>query len=378
MLVVDDGSTDATAARARAAGALVASLPFNQGLGAALQTGYLYALREGYDCCAHLDADGQHPAAEVARLLDGGRRRPRRPGDRLALPRGRLGAGRRASEGDDYRPTLSRRIGTSVFRFFLTLATRQRFTDTTSGMRAANRRVMALFSENYSPDFAEIESLQLAVRQGLRVEEVPVRMLERAGGSSFLTPLRSAFFIFKGLVVLLVGHVPAAPGRGGAMSAAAGCLLAADSRRSTSPRRRGSSPRCSRIAFMAMILELIRRDRLQERYSVVWFIAGLGMLVGAAFPGLLSVVADLMGVRDTNVALFSIVLLLLLGLALNFSVIMSRQAAQITRLAQERALEQARRQAGESNGGEPAAPSAIRARARNRASAGRRARLRGW
>ena len=70
VLVVDDGSADATAARAREAGALVASLPFNQGLGAALQTGYLYALREGYDCCAHLDADGQHPAAEVARLLE--------------------------------------------------------------------------------------------------------------------------------------------------------------------------------------------------------------------------------------------------------------------------------------------------------------------
>ena len=70
LLVVDDGSTDATAASARGAGAVVASLPFNQGLGAALQTGYLYALREGYDCCAHLDADGQHPAGEVVRLLD--------------------------------------------------------------------------------------------------------------------------------------------------------------------------------------------------------------------------------------------------------------------------------------------------------------------
>jgi hypothetical protein len=65
---------------------------------------------------------------------------------------------------------------------------------------------MALFSESYSPDFAEIESLQLAVRQGLRVKEVPVRMLERVGGTSFLTPLRSAFFIFKGLIVLLVGQ----------------------------------------------------------------------------------------------------------------------------------------------------------------------------
>jgi hypothetical protein len=99
------------------------------------------------------------------------------------------------------------------------------------------------------------------------------------------------------------------------------------------------------ILFMVWILDLIRRDRLQERYSVVWFVAGLAMLAGAAFPGLLKFVADLMGVRDTNVALFSIVLLLLLGLALNFSVIMSRQAAQITRLAQERAIERAREQA---------------------------------
>ena len=99
------------------------------------------------------------------------------------------------------------------------------------------------------------------------------------------------------------------------------------------------------VLFMLWILDLIRRDRLQERYSVIWFGAGLAMLAGAAFPGLLGFIADLMGVRDTNVALFSIVLLLLLGLALNFSVIMSRQAAQITRLAQERAIERAKEQA---------------------------------
>ena len=223
ILVVDDGSSDATSAVAREHGVLVATLPFNQGLGAALQTGYLYALREGYDCCAHLDADGQHPAREVARLLDevvagradlviGSRYAARTEpiGGGVAPQSGAAGApgvsGEAGAAGDEYRPTFSRRLGTSVFRFFLTLATRQRFTDTTSGMRAANRRVMSLFSENYSPDFAEIESLQLAVRQGLRVEEVPVRMLERAGGTSFLTPLRSAFFIFKGVVVLLVGQ----------------------------------------------------------------------------------------------------------------------------------------------------------------------------
>ena len=200
ILVVDDGSTDATAARAREAGAMVASLPFNQGLGAALQTGYLYALREGYDFCAHLDADGQHPPADVARLLEEVR------SGRADLVIGSRYREPAATESEDYRPTLSRRVGSSLFRFFLTMATRQRFTDTTSGMRAANRRVMALFGERYSPDFAEIESLQRAVRQGLRVEELPVRMLPRAGGRSFLTPLRSAFFIFKSLIALIVGR----------------------------------------------------------------------------------------------------------------------------------------------------------------------------
>jgi glycosyltransferase involved in cell wall biosynthesis len=208
ILVIDDGSADRTTERARAAGVLVATLPFNQGLGAALQTGYLWALREGYDCCAHLDADGQHPAAEVARLLAEVQadRADLVIGSRYAKQTEPLPGLEVEMEGEDYKATWTRTIGINVFRFFLTLATRQRFTDTTSGMRAANRRVMSLFSENYSPDFAEIESLQLAVREGLRVEEVPVRMLERTGGTSFLTPLRSAFFIFKGLVVILVGQ----------------------------------------------------------------------------------------------------------------------------------------------------------------------------
>ena len=114
-----------------------------------------------------------------------------------------------------------------------------------------------------------------------------------------------------------------------------------------------SSEACDGVALANARLHA-RRDRLQERFSVVWFVAGLGMLVGAAFPGLLTFVADAMGVRDTNVALFSIVLLFLLGLALNFSVTMSRQAAQITRLAQERALEGARKQAASADNGSEA------------------------
>jgi glycosyltransferase involved in cell wall biosynthesis len=200
VLVVDDGSTDATAERARGAGSRVASLPFNQGVGAAQQTGYMYALRGGYEICAHLDGDGQHLPSELARLVKeiedgkadmvvGSRYRDRGP----ALE-------------DDYRAGFPRRTGQHLFRLIVSLSTRQRFTDTTSGMRAVNRRAMTLFSERYSPEFAEVESVQRAVLQGLRVEELPVRMLSRSEGRSFLTPLRSAFYIFKTLVVLLVGQ----------------------------------------------------------------------------------------------------------------------------------------------------------------------------
>ena len=93
------------------------------------------------------------------------------------------------------------------------------------------------------------------------------------------------------------------------------------------------------VLFMLLILDLIRRDRLLERYSIVWFVMGLAMLAGAAFPGLLELLARALGVRDVTIALFSVVLIILLALSLNFSVIASRQAKQITRLAQQSAIE---------------------------------------
>ena len=200
VLVVDDGSTDATVERAHAAGARVASLPFNQGVGAAQQTGYVYALRNGYDICAHLDGDGQHMPTELARLVD------EIKADRADMVIGSRYQDRSVARDDDYRASISRRTGQHLFRLIVSLSTRQRFTDTTSGMRAVNREAMALFKEHYSPEFAEVESVQRAVLQGLRVEELPVRMLSRSEGRSFLTPVRSAFYIFKTLVVLLVGQ----------------------------------------------------------------------------------------------------------------------------------------------------------------------------
>jgi glycosyltransferase involved in cell wall biosynthesis len=204
VLVIDDGSSDRTAERARAAGARVAPLPFNQGLGAALHTGYRYAELHDYDFCAHLDADGQHTAPELRRLLQAvwDDECDLALGSRYHAP-----SAEDLLEADHYRPTASRRIGMAVFRGLLTFTTRHRFTDTTSGFRAANRYAIRLFANRYQPDFAELESLQRAVRHDLRIKELQVTMLPRAAGESKITPLASAFFIFKGLLVVSLGTV---------------------------------------------------------------------------------------------------------------------------------------------------------------------------
>lgn len=209
VLVIDDGSSDRTAARARAAGASVASLPFNQGLGAALQTGYLQALREGYDACAHLDSDGQHRVSDLKRLLA-----PIVAGD-ADLVIGSRYLDRDDRDGDDaegaaevtYKPSLPRAVGSAIFRRALSVMVGSHFSDVTSGFRAAGPRAIALFSYHYEADYAELESLQRATRQKLRIREIAVTMLPRAAGESKITTVQAIFFSFKALVVLGIGSL---------------------------------------------------------------------------------------------------------------------------------------------------------------------------
>ena len=198
VLVVDDGSTDRTAERAREAGAGVLALPFHRGLGAALQTGYRYASRNGYRIVAHCDADGQHPPEEVARVLLA----VRSGACDLALGSRFLERGAPREGPDVYRPSFARRIGIRFFVALLSAATGRRFTDTTSGLRACNKRVIDLFASRYGADYPELESLLRTVRSGLEVTEVPVVMRPRIAGKSKITPVRTAFWIFNGVLSL--------------------------------------------------------------------------------------------------------------------------------------------------------------------------------
>jgi glycosyltransferase involved in cell wall biosynthesis len=187
IIVIDDGSTDGTAAAARAAGARVLRLAVNLGYGAALQTGYKYALGAGYDGVVQLDADGQHEPADIPALLE-------------VIERGwaDVALGSRFMGGSAYRPPIARRIGMAMFRWLAFALTGTKFSDVTSGFQALNRDLLRFFAtDRYPADYPDADVLIMLQRAGFKIREVPVRMYEKPRVSSMHSGLRPLYYVFK-------------------------------------------------------------------------------------------------------------------------------------------------------------------------------------
>ncbi len=193
ILVVNDGSRDATAGIARDMQVKVLDLPFNLGIGGAVQTGYLYASEKGYDVAVQFDGDGQHVAGEIAKLLE-----PIRSG------RADLAIGSRFLNPGDYRAPLFRRLGIRIFSCVLSRILGTEVTDSTSGFRAANRKAIDFLSRSYPDDYPEVESLVLLHKMSMKMQEVPVTMRERTGGKSSITPGRSVYYMTKVLMAIFI------------------------------------------------------------------------------------------------------------------------------------------------------------------------------
>ncbi len=194
VLVVDDGSRDRTAAVARAHGAHVVRLPFNLGIGGAVQTGYRYAREHGYELAVQVDGDGQHDAAELAALIAP-----------IVAGEADLTVGSRFAGTGEYRAPFARSLGIRLFARTISRITGQHLTDTTSGFRGANRRAIELFAADYPHDYPEVETTVIAVKERLRLVEVPVTMRERAAGRSSITAGRSVYYMAKVMLALFVG-----------------------------------------------------------------------------------------------------------------------------------------------------------------------------
>jgi glycosyltransferase involved in cell wall biosynthesis len=194
VVVVDDASTDDTADVAEARGATVLRLPFNVGIGGAVQTGFRYALEEGYELAVRLDGDGQHDAREIPKLLG-----PVERGEANLVIGSRF-----VEAGGSYRPPFARRVGIRVFARLVSLLGGQRVTDTTSGFVALDRLGIVLFAAEYPHDYPEVEATLVALRSGLRLGQVQVDMRVRETGSSSITFVRSLYYIVKVMLALLV------------------------------------------------------------------------------------------------------------------------------------------------------------------------------
>ena len=195
VVVVDDGSADRTAEIAAGKGAFVLRLPFNLGIGGAVQTGFKFAFEHGYDLAVRVDGDGQHDPAQLARILE-----PILRGDADIAVGSRF-----AESGDGYRSSRSRRVGIRLFAGVVSRIVGQRVTDTTSGFQALNREGIALFARDYPHDYPEVEATVMVFRHRLRLVEVPVAMRERGGGTSSITALRSIYYMAKVLLAIFVG-----------------------------------------------------------------------------------------------------------------------------------------------------------------------------
>ncbi len=193
VLVVDDGSHDGTASVAGSLGVRVLRIPFNLGIGGAVQAGYVYALRYGYDAAVQFDGDGQHLASEIATLMG-----PIEKGEADIV------VGSRFLNRGSYKAPVLRRAGIWVFSMVLSRILGMPMTDTTSGFRMTNRKTIEFFSRLYPDDYPEVESLVLLHHAGLKIAEKPVCMRERTGGSSSITAFRSVYYMVKVLLAVFV------------------------------------------------------------------------------------------------------------------------------------------------------------------------------
>ncbi|MHB8692805.1 MAG: glycosyltransferase family 2 protein [Solirubrobacteraceae bacterium] len=197
VVVVDDGSIDATSAVAAATGAHVLRMPFNVGIGGAMQTGYLFALEHGYEVAVQIDGDGQHDPRDIPCLLERLRADPAVnmvTGSRFLEP-----------EADSFRSSAPRRAGIRIFARVVSRICRQRVTDPTSGLRMADRRAIALFARDYPHDYPEVEAILLVHAHRLSSCELPVKMRPRTTGRSAIGSFGAAYYMAKVLLAVFVG-----------------------------------------------------------------------------------------------------------------------------------------------------------------------------
>ena len=193
VIVINDCSSDSTRELLEKNGIRHINLPMNLGIGGAVQTGYIYAAKKGYDVAVQMDGDGQHDPAYLDKMLDA-----------MKKQKADMGIGSRFIENEGFQSTKLRRFGIGFFTKWIKMLTHKTITDPTSGMRMANKKVIEVFAENYPKDYPEPETVVSILKQGYTITEIPVKMLERTAGESSISMKKSVYYMIKVSMACLI------------------------------------------------------------------------------------------------------------------------------------------------------------------------------
>ena len=195
-IVINDGSTDKTREVCEKNNYNVINLIHNLGIGGAVQTGYKYALENNYDVAIQFDGDGQHDENYIDKLVD-----------EITKGNDFVIGSRFVSDLSKFKSTGTRRMGIKFLSLLIKICTGKRIYDPTSGFRAANKRVIELFSKNYPTEYPEPESTTSLIRKKYKVSEIPVEMHERKHGTSSIKPLKSIYYMFSVSVAIIITSI---------------------------------------------------------------------------------------------------------------------------------------------------------------------------
>ena len=195
-VIINDCSTDHTLEICRNNNFNVIDLPINLGIGGAVQTGYKYAYENGYDVAVQVDGDGQHDPEFLNTMAD-----------YLIEHQVDMVIGSRFIEKKGFQSSITRRMGIQFFSKLIKVLTGKKITDPTSGLRMIGRNVMEIFSEDYPRDYPEPESIVAVLRKNMKIEEIPVVMLERQGGVSSISPKKSIYYMIKVTLAILIERI---------------------------------------------------------------------------------------------------------------------------------------------------------------------------
>ena len=192
-VIINDCSTDNTREICEAKGFNIVNLPINLGIGGAVQTGYQYAVRYGYELAVQVDGDGQHDPQFLKQMAD-----------YMENHDVDMVIGSRFIEKEGFQSSFMRRVGITYFTGLIKLCTGKKITDPTSGLRMAGHRVIRMFADSYPKDYPEPESVVSVLRKGYRVDEIPVVMRARQGGESSITMKKSVYYMIKVTLAILM------------------------------------------------------------------------------------------------------------------------------------------------------------------------------